>query len=244
MSILAIGIVAFVLFSQSSYNGRAAGCDASVLLNESSYITNGGFEAGLEGWSAINTNKTALITTDNPHCGKHALELVTSQGATSSGIALRQVMKFGQCSTPGGTPFGLAVNRGLKLSAWDRTPNATQTRFGVSVVFHNGTSKLSVDYALAYKGTSEASFVAPDLHMGSVFVIVNSSTGNWKQDTFDLYADFMKYFGVDSAARHYCVNYIALWQTPVDCANCGTPPVTATSTSYSFFDDIQLGFQR
>jgi hypothetical protein len=215
----------------------------SQCASASNYIINGDFEQGLLSWQLVSSNDTAVTTSKNPHCGAHSLELISLQSDNSSGIALLQHTNLGQCQA--GYPFGLAVKQGLEFSVWHRTLNASETRFGVTVTFHNGTSKLTIVYLLAFKGTPQKSSVQPDLSDGFIEVVINSSSSIWQQSTFDLYHDFVKYFGVDPISRHYCVNYVALWQTSLSFNYFGkVPPVNfvPTSRSYGFFDDVELYF--
>jgi hypothetical protein len=142
-----------------------------------------------------------------------------------------------------GTKFGVALKNGLTLTFWDRTLNSTQTRFGLSVVFQNGSSKLEIDYLLAYKGVPANSSVNRDLLVGRVEVLLNSSSAVWQQHSLNLYKEFQEHFGVDPAAKDYCVNYISIWQGPLSFTYFGTiPPASFQSGSraYAFFDDLNL----
>ncbi|MDV3293737.1 MAG: hypothetical protein LYZ70_05650 [Nitrososphaerales archaeon] len=248
LTLIVMGIIGFLLVSGASLGAGTSGCDASESSNETNYIVNGGFEDGVQGWTSLNgANRTMLITTDGPQCGRRALELVTVQSADSEPVALRQVVtRVHQCTDDIGQTFGLALKDGLKLSFWYRTPNATETRFGVSVTFHNGTSKIGIDYILAFKGTPEASAVSPSLSTGGIETVLNSSTAQWKQATIDLYGDFVKYFGVNPISRHYCVVAIAVWQQPLGCTDCGIAPVPYKpgTSSYAFVDNFELRFAR
>ncbi|HEV2226167.1 MAG TPA: hypothetical protein VGR56_05105 [Nitrososphaerales archaeon] len=242
--IISASVVLFYAWSTYSPMIRPA-CDVMSVSTQSQYVTNGGFEQGFQGWVDLfgQGNNTALLSSDDPRCGTHSLELVTLQTANSTGVSLAHRLNLGQCTTPAGTTFGLLVKNGLTLSLWHRTPNATQTRFGFAVTFHNGSSKLEIDYLLAFKGIPARDWISPDLRDGRVEVVLNTSNGAWHKSSIDLFHDFAKYFGVDPVVRHYCVNYILLWQGPVSDTNFGAIPAVRFqpgSRSYAFFDDIDF----
>jgi hypothetical protein len=117
----------------------------------------------------------------------------------------------------------------------------SQIRYGVTVVFHNGTSKLAIDYLLAWKGQVPASSVASDLGGGNDYISLNDSSSSWTQASLDLRADFIKYYHFDPVARGYCINYVSLWQISLS-ASVDIMPTsyTAGTRSYCFFDDVEL----
>jgi len=241
VTIFLAGIGAYSVLQTKSGNNST--CNAQTSSNQTNYVANGGFENRSSNWWLTSNNDTAIVTTTNPHCGRHSLELITVQGRNSSGVGLNQWMNFSGCNAGFGRTFGLAMRYGLQLSIWYKTLNESSNRFGITVTFHNGTSKLSISYLFAFKGTPLANMVDNDLAGGDVNAVINSSGPTWRQATFDLYKDFVGYFGVDPAARHYCVNYVGLWQMPLsDDLQGRIPPVyyVPGSRSISFFDDVEL----
>lgn len=241
MTILLAGIGAYsILQSETGNNSR---CNAQTSSSQTNHVANGGFENRSSNWWLASNNGTAIVTTASPHCGRHSLEMITIQDRNSSEVGLIQWTNFSGCNAGFGRTFGFAMRHGLQLSIWHRTLNESNNRFGITVTFHNGTSKLSITYLLAFKGTPQTSLVDHDLAGGFVNVVINSSGPNWRQATFDLYNDFVRYFGVDPMARHYCVNYVALWQMSLSDDIQGRIPSVSYvpgSRSISFFDDVDL----
>jgi len=218
-------------------------CTAQTSSDQINYVVNGGFENRSSNWWLTAKNDTTVVTTADPHCGRHALELITVQNKNSSGVGLNQWINQSGCNAGFGRTFGLAMRPGLQLVVWHRTPNGSENRFGVTVTFHNGTSKLSIIYLLAYRGVPAQKMIDKGLIPGGfVNIVINSSRPVWQRSTFDLYGDFVKYFDVDPTPRHYCVNYIALWQEPLGFSSYNHPPAIYVpgSRSYSFFDDVAL----
>ncbi len=218
-------------------------CSAEISSTQANYIINGGFENRSSNWLLTANNDTAIVTAADSHCGRHALELITVQNRNSSGVGLNQWTNLSGCNAGFGQTFGLAMRPGLQLSIWYKTLNESNNRFGTTVTFHNGTSKLSIIYLLAFKGTPRANLVDHNLAQGFVNIVINSSGPTWRQATLDLYEDFVRYFGADPMARHYCVNYVGLWQMPLSDDNQGRiPPVSYVpgSRSICFFDDVEL----
>jgi hypothetical protein len=239
MTILLAGIAAYSVSRLGPGNNST--CNAQSSSNQSNYIANGGFENRSSYWSLTSNNDTAIVTAADFHCGMHALELITHQNRNSSFVGLTQWTNLSGCSTAF-ERFGLPMMHGLQLSIWYKTLNESNNRFGITVTFHNSTSKLTILYLLAFKGVPQANLVDPNLAAGRVNVVINSPGPTWRQATFDLYNDFVKYFGVDPLARHYCVNYVALWQMPLSDNQGGMASVSYVpgSRSICFLDDVEL----
>jgi hypothetical protein len=72
------------------------------------------------------------------------------------------------------------------------------------VTYHNGTSKLFIDYLLAWKGPlpSYDSIVGSQGGQKIPAVLVNDSRNDWKQIRIDVYHDFIKYYGIDPVSNH------------------------------------------
>jgi hypothetical protein len=206
---------------------------------------NGGFDNRLASWAPTSGNDTATVAETGPYCSDHSVELATLQGANSAGVSLNQWLNYGGCNTSTIPPqtFGLALKNGLVLSVWHRSLNSSETRYGVAVTFHNGTSKLAIDYLLAFRGVPPSGRVDKDLREGIAEVLVNSSSLVWQKSIFNLTTDFMKYFRVDPIARHYCINYVSLWQAPLSFNYFGQIPTVNYKTgshSDSYFNDVEL----
>jgi hypothetical protein len=215
----------------------------TTIVTKTDYVVNGGFEYGYSAWEALMGNETILLTKSNPHSGNFALEFKTKQGSNSSDTFLLQHSNLnngkGECIVPD-TRFGVAVHNGLELSLWYRTSNATADRMGVVVTFQNFTSKISVDYLLAWKGqVPNAVFTQKPQGGPRVYVpvLVNDSSVAWRQTKFNLYEDFMKYSGLDPLGGYYCVSYIAFHQD-----NFLSQPANRSveASTYCYFDDVEL----
>jgi hypothetical protein len=64
-------------------------CGVQSTSAESQYLTNGGFEQGIQGWrNPLGSNSTAVLASGDPHCGAYSLEFVTQQSVNSTEVAL------------------------------------------------------------------------------------------------------------------------------------------------------------
>jgi hypothetical protein len=242
IAISAILLAASAVYQIGLFSGGGFICSQDS-PKRPNYVTNGDFQKGFLDWSLTGPNATALVTTQDSHCGSPAAELITVQAENSTGISLLQDMNYSGCHPPVGHDFGLAMNKGLELSLWHRTLNVSTTRFGVVVTFHNGTSKLTIDYLLAYRGTPEPNAIDKNLGAGFVEDTINSSNNVWQQSTFNLTRDFVRFFGVDPVARLYCVNYVGIWQLPIVADHQGNGSTTTNlpeGRSFCYLTDLVL----
>jgi hypothetical protein len=196
------------------------------------YIVNGYFSNGTYGWrqfsSGVNTVKDSV-------CGWNAAQFVITGGGNNTGAYIMQhTVHFGCYESGGKFWFGLAMRKGLTLSLWHRTLNSSHISFIVVVTFHNGTSKLSIHYLLAYRGVPPKD-VRPDLVEGYASKVINTSSTQWQHSTFDLYQDFVTLFNVDPVKRHYCINYISIGESLID--------RYSTGNLYSYVTGIELTYQ-
>jgi hypothetical protein len=134
------------------------------------------------------------------------------------------------------------VQKGLWFSVWYKGSNLSEVSLEATVVFHNCSSKLAFTYHL--EPSTNSGYQASGLPLSTphdeaaVGVYMNSASSSWKQLSFDLYPEFVKYFRVDSILNRYCVNYVALG---LEQAASGSPSVNAPgSYAYGYFDDIEL----
>jgi hypothetical protein len=210
------------------------------LSSGTNFITNGSFANAFAGWSLEGPNETILTTTANLACVNYAAELAVGQGQNATGVALIQHLNYNGCQVAGGQKFGLAMVPGLELSLWHRTLNSSSVRFGAVVTFHNGTSKLTIDYLLAYHGTPEPDSVNPDLSAGFVERVVNTSSPTWQHTVLNLTSDFVRYFGVDPTSRHYCINYVGFWQYFTNFIPLGDIQTVRTGHTYTYVTGFEL----
>jgi hypothetical protein len=226
-------------------------------------LINGGFDNGVcvqpqsvnastlrctSGWLASTNYGTvpagtlAQVINSSGHSGGRVLEFKIERIPGNLGVYAAQWLNQSGCVAGPGQTFGLKVQNGLWFSVWFRGTNLSGVGLGATVTFHNGSSKLSIAYHL--EPSAKSGYEAHGLPLStphdeaSVDVYLSSASSSWKQLSFDLYEEFVKYFRVDPILNHYCVNYVAL---SLGQLTSGSPSVNAPgSYAYGYFDDVEL----
>ncbi len=215
----------------------------TTTVTKTNFVIDGDFEFSSDVlpdfWNTPSGNHTLRQTTNSPHSGRYALEFITTPTSNLTSMGVYQHLFQGDCVGGGSTRFGVAVRNGLEFSLWYRTPNSSNIGMAATVTYHNGTSKLFIDYFLAWRGPLPYYDSLGGSQGGQKIpaVLVNDSGNDWKQVTIDVYHDFIKYYGLDPVSGHYCVNNLGFGQSALNATYYQYPQ---GSRLYSYFDDVEL----
>ncbi len=212
---------------------------AGVIQNTSQQCTSA-WEVSTN-YSTIPADTVSQLTSQNPRSGNFAIEFMVHDEPFSLGVSARQGLKGNGCAVDSGQSFGVKMQNGLIFSFWYREMDLGKAFQSATVVFHNGTSKLAVTYNLG--PSTIVGYQVHGLNLSSRFneadvdVYLNSSSSEWKQSTFDLYHEFIKYFGIDPISNQYCINYVAVGEGVK-----ASPMASGGSRAihYAYFDDVEL----
>jgi len=241
VAILTLAVFAYVAYHPASQTTSTSQAVKNLLIN-------GGFEDGTSGWE-VSTNYLSVpagtlskVINQSIHSGGHALEFKIERVPGTLGVDAAQWLNQSGCAAGPGHTFGLKVQKGLWFSVWYRGTNLSGVALEATATFHNGSSKLSITYHL--EPSAKSGYQASGLPLSTphdeaaVEIYLNSAASSWKQSSFDLYAEFVKYFGIDPILNHYCVNYVAIG---LGQQTSGSPSVNAPgSYAYGYFDDVEL----
>jgi len=225
-------------------------------------LANGDFENGIcfqrqfvnastprctSGWTVstnhdyVSPKSLSRLVNQSGHIGGRALEFKVEKVHGNVTIYAAQWLNQSGCAAGDGRTFGLKMQKGLWFSFWYKGSSLSGVSLEATVVFHNGSSKLAVIYHL--EPSTNSGYQASGLPLSTphdeaaVDIYLNSATSSWKQSSFDLYAEFVKFFGVDPILNHYCVNYVAIGLGQ----QSSGPGVNASGYyAYGYFDDIEL----